>query len=418
MASLKYYLSLPKEKKSPIFFRFSHGAYETRADGTKKYLSLKYFIQETIDPKYWNNGKVKKSFDRYLALNAKLQDIEKTVFKIYEDLSYTKVQVNDKILKAALDREFKAIKDLTPTAETHLVAFVEEFIKNTKRDKDMRSQYGQTLNNINEYEKNNSVKLKLVDVDLEFYNNFVEFLTDKNYAPNTIGTLIKNLKVFLNDAFKKKIPVCLDFKLPDFKKPSEDISSVYLSEDELLLLYQLDLKASPILEKTRDLFLIGAYTGFRFSDFSTLEKENFCKDNIIQKRTVKTDQNVVIPAHPIVLSILKKHGEIPKVSYQTFNKSIKEIVKAAGIDYQVSYTETRGKKSETKTAPKWQLVGSHTARRSFATNAYLSGVPTISIMKMTGHKTESSFLKYIKISLTENAKILQNHSFFTNNPKS
>ena len=55
---------------------------------------------------------------------------------------------------------------------------------------------------------------------------------------------------------------------------------------------------------------------------------------------------------------------------------------------------------ETVTEPKWKLAGSHTARRSFTANAYLSGVPTISIMKMTGHKTESSFMKYIKITLT------------------
>jgi integrase len=119
----------------------------------------------------------------------------------------------------------------------------------------------------------------------------------------------------------------------------------------------------------------------------------------------------------MVQSIIKRNGfEIPKVSYSTFNLTLKEVVKAAGIDCNVTYVRTKGGKSETITEPKWKLVGSHTARRSFATNAYLSGVPTISIMKMTGHKTESSFMKYIKISLTENARILQSHSFFTASP--
>jgi integrase len=95
---------------------------------------------------------------------------------------------------------------------------------------------------------------------------------------------------------------------------------------------------------------------------------------------------------------------------------LKTVVKAAGIDNKVTYVKTRGGKTTTVTEPKWNLVGSHTARRSFATNAYLSGVPTISIMKMTGHRTEASFMKYIKVTLTENAKILQNHSFFKTNP--
>ena len=54
----------------------------------------------------------------------------------------------------------------------------------------------------------------------------------------------------------------------------------------------------------------------------------------------------------------------------------------------------------------------YTARRSFATNAYLAGLPPISIMKITGHKTESSFMKYIKISEKENAIQLKGHEFF------
>lgn len=53
-----------------------------------------------------------------------------------------------------------------------------------------------------------------------------------------------------------------------------------------------------------------------------------------------------------------------------------------------------------------------TARRSFATNAYLQNVPTISIMKITGHRTEKSFLKYIKIIQEDNANKLVNHPFF------
>jgi integrase len=281
----------------------------------------------------------------------------------------------------------------------------------------MKSQYQHTLNNINEYEKCHDTKLKLSETDMDFYHSFIEFLLEKDYAPNTIGTRIKNLKLFLNEAFKKKIPVCLDFKLPDFKKPSEEIPSIYLSEDELMKLYQLDLKDNPLMERTRDLFLIGAYTGFRFSDYSTLCKENFSVDATIQKRTKKTEQDVVLPIHPIVQAIVKRNNfEIPKVSYLTFNKTLKDVVKTAGITYDVTYIRTRGGKSSAVTEPKWKLIGSHTARRSFATNAYLSGVPTIAIMKMTGHKTESSFMKYIKITLTENAKILQNHSFFKTNP--
>ena len=73
---------------------------------------------------------------------------------------------------------------------------------------------------------------------------------------------------------------------------------------------------------------------------------------------------------------------------------------------------TKGTLTCAETKPKYDLVTSHTARRSFATNAYLAGLPPISIMKITGHKTESSFMKYIKISEKENAIQLKGHEFF------
>ena len=418
MASLNFYLNRPGAKTSGIHFLLNYGAFEFR-NGRKVYLPFKYYLDEQIESSNWGKGKAKmiKTNPQYLDFNIKLDRIRNLALSIYRRMENEGVAINEKSLKATFDKELKMVKDFTPDVNTHLVVFTDDFIKNAKRSDDTKRQFVATLNNLIEYEKEKDVKLKLTGIDLEFYDDFVDFLKMKDYAPNTIGNRIKNLKVFMNVAFKKKIPVCLDFKLPDFKKITEETFSVYLNEDELLKLYRLDLKANPLFDQTRDLFLIGAYTGFRFSDFSTLCKENFNQDATIHKRTEKTEQEVVLPVHPIVQSIIKKNNnEIPKVPYFLFNITLREVVKTAEINSEVTYIKTRGGKSETVTEPKWKLVGSHTARRSFATNAYLSGVPTISIMKMTGHKTELSFMKYIKITLTENAKILQQHSFFTKNP--
>ena len=67
----------------------------------------------------------------------------------------------------------------------------------------------------------------------------------------------------------------------------------------------------------------------------------------------------------------------------------------------------------TRTVSKWELVTSHTARRSFATNAFLNDVPALAIMQITGHRTESAFMKYIRMSPKDNAIKLQSHKFFT-----
>ena len=94
------------------------------------------------------------------------------------------------------------------------------------------------------------------------------------------------------------------------------------------------------------------------------------------------------------------------------NKYVKELGEIAGIDETLRIATTRGGKTENENFSKFDLITTHTARRSFATNAYLMDIPSISIMKITGHTTERSFMKYIRISQEDNANKLVNHPFF------
>lgn len=203
------------------------------------------------------------------------------------------------------------------------------------------------------------------------------------------------------------------FQKKAFNKPTEQTTAVYLNEKELQTLYKLDLSDSKKLNNVRDWFLIAAYTGLRFSDFSRLTEDNI-KNDVISIKTQKTGVNVVVPIHTIVKSILEKHNyTLPKVmSNQKFNEYIKDVCKEAEILDPILVEETKGNTKVRRSYEKYKLVSAHTARRSFATNAFLAGVPTIQIMKLTGHKTEKVFMKYIKISESENAKKLQLHPFF------
>ena len=70
----------------------------------------------------------------------------------------------------------------------------------------------------------------------------------------------------------------------------------------------------------------------------------------------------------------------------------------------VSKEITKAGKKVTLHLEKWEMISSHTARRSFATNEYLNGTPSITIMAITGHKTEKAFLKYIKVRPKEHAE--------------
>jgi len=70
----------------------------------------------------------------------------------------------------------------------------------------------------------------------------------------------------------------------------------------------------------------------------------------------------------------------------------------------------KGRLSTNPSLELWECISSHTARRSFATNYYLQEFPIVHLMKITGHRTEKSFYKYIKISKLESAKRLSIHN--------
>jgi integrase len=95
------------------------------------------------------------------------------------------------------------------------------------------------------------------------------------------------------------------------------------------------------------------------------------------------------------------------------NRELKEIGKEAEITEKVSISATRGGMRTDTIYQKYELISTHTARRSFSTNSYLAGIPTISIMKITGHKTEKAFMLYIKISHEDNANKLAEHPYFS-----
>ena len=97
---------------------------------------------------------------------------------------------------------------------------------------------------------------------------------------------------------------------------------------------------------------------------------------------------------------------------QKVNKYIKEIGKIAGIDNSIEILEYKGLAKEKRITPKYNLICTHTARRSAATNMLLSGMKPFEVMKITGHKTEKDFFKYIRVSNEESAKNIKGNAYF------
>jgi integrase len=212
-------------------------------------------------------------------------------------------------------------------------------------------------------------------------------------SANTQATLRKNLKTFLKFAQQQ------GYNVPVTKLSVRycDAQTVYLSEAELQRIASVEIPAN--LQNIRNAFLISAYTGLRYSDLCKLGSQHISGDTIAVT-TQKTGELVRIPIHPIVKAILSRG--IPRVpSQQYMNRGIKDVCILAGIVQPVTVNNS--------TYPKYELVTTHTGRRSFASNLYLSGFPTITLMKITGHKTEAAFMKYIRLTQQEAAGELAKH---------
>jgi hypothetical protein len=86
----------------------------------------------------------------------------------------------------------------------------------------------------------------------------------------------------------------------------------------------------------------------------------------------------------------------------------------AKVNQLINIEQIHGGLKVSKSIPKHDLIKTHTARRTGATNMYLAGISTLDIMKITGHKTEREFLNYIRVSKEETAEMLTNHEYFRN----
>jgi integrase len=218
--------------------------------------------------------------------------------------------------------------------------------------------------------------------------------------------------VLAQGAMDDGIHVNLEFRKPYFKALKSEIENIALTFEEVEKLEKLDLSKHPAWDKARDLFLMGCYTALRFSDLKRLRKIHF-RETVIAIITQKTKIEVIIPIKSEMMEIIKKYDyEAPKLSEQKVNEYIKLISQLAGIESPIEKKEIIGGETKIRTVSKFELITTHTARRTAATHMYLRNMLPIDIMKITGHKTESSFLKYICVPKEESVKRMARNEFF------
>lgn len=354
-------------------------------------------------------------------INGNLLDLKKFILDEFNTDNSIGEIIDKQWLKKKITSFFDRPSDDGSRDEIYFTDYAQTFIdnapnriikgKNRPVSKGTITKYNTTLNKLKEYEARFKTKIKHRDLDLEFYERFVNFLSqEQKINLGTIGNYIGTIKTIARDAKLKDLPVHKHIEHPNFFVPKVTAKDIYLNDDEINIIFNHDFKGVERHENTRDLFIIGLRTGLRVSDFLRLKETNIDGD-YIKITTKKTDHFVTIPLHPQVKAIIRKRGGLPRlISDQKFNKYIKEICQEVKFTQLVegSKINEKTKRKEEGIYPKWELVSSHICRRSFATNLY-GKLDNLTIMGITTHQSETQFLKYIKITDTEKAEKLKKY---------
>jgi integrase len=400
--NIKFNLKQPKaDKPTPIRLSISwHGNRLITNTG------------ESIPPKYWNTSqqvRATKDYPQGSKINKRLNEIKAKVSEIYHELKTAGEDVGKYEIKEQIDIFLN--RATTSDVPTDFLSFVEYYIESKRGTINPQTKRLRSERTFSKYNRVKSLCLeinKYIDFrhfNESFYTDYYERLMHKKgFSLNTIGKYTRTLKTLLGAAAKPKFGVNKYNFYLEYPVLEVESRNIALNKSEIDAMYKLDLTDKPYLDRVRDMFVIGCKTGLRFSDIYAIQKHHI-EGDLICLRTYKGTVKVTIPILKETRAILAKYDcQLPdSISNQKFNDYVKEVGKLAGLDTIERTSIDRATGEDVEFKPKYKLISTHTARRSFCTNMYNDDIPVLAICAMTGHKTETEFLKYLKVDKSDHA---------------
>lgn len=432
--NIKLKLKRPKNPKSVIFTEFYY-----------KGVYYRFYTGKTVNTENWSKkGQVKSGEENAELINLFLKNWADELCKIFAEFEANKKGLIKEEIQAKLDNVFNPTiqsvnedNNSSDNVTNDFTSFMEEFIELKRSD-------GKFLQKLEQAQKSFLIAFKLISAkDLKAYNalsnkqkskvllkaeykmpfkevnlkmiqRYKDYLNkatyttkeggkeiERHFTMNYIDKQINGLKQFINGAIEAKYVE--HFTWDSVKSNGNEVDSVHTDFEEIQIIHDLPLN-KPNEIKIRDKYVINCFLGFRYSDLNKLEPHVFKKTVIkgvqylvYSGRNQKTGELVEFVVHPIAAALLEKYNyQIPKYSAKEFNDIIKIVAEKAGLKQLCRIREIRAGKTTLMDIPKYELISSHTGRRSFCTNFYVEGIATAIIMSISGHKTEKEFMKYIK----------------------
>jgi integrase len=392
----KFYLRTDKMTKD--------GLYPIRMDISFNSIRIRQQVPDVkVNEKHWRvkEQRIKaplktEVYNNHVEFNKKLDDLENKVKDIFR---------------------YKYTNDLKPTKElivskmngeviNHTQSFFDSFdeyleISKSSKATNTIKNYTTCKNFLKTYEEFSGIKLHYEMIDYHFYEGFRDYcFGEKDTVNNYFGKLVSTLKTFMDWSFNRNYTTNIQYK--KFEAVQDNIDIICLTVEELLHLFNYNFK-SDRLNKIKDVYCFGCFTGYRFSDIFDLKTsnifENYIKKTLVKTKTIDHITPLTMYSKKIILKYKDTINEpLPVISSQKFNDYIKECCEIAEIDTPTTITRYIGKRKVEKTVPKHKLITSHTARKTFITTSLVLGMSEVAVKKISNHKKDEHFRKYVNVA--------------------
>lgn len=409
---ISFSLARPKQKVSSIRVKISVSG-----------VSIFLYTGRSIETDHWDKKKcfVKSYVGKTTTtlLIQRLKELEIDILTLLDRYKNGKPKMSFIDLQSKLfglidrpDRKANKNDKVNSGHKETLVDFIDQFVQDCeagirlspKRQRLKPSSIGSyktTRGYLLKFQEQTNKVLTLKDFSQSDIDRFSDFLIiDEEFAMNTHAKAMMDLLQIIKYAVKlKKLPAAKMIEL-EFDTRREETDSIYLTEDEILQLLAIKDFDDSVHEHVRDVFVVGCFTAMRFSDYSMIDSSAI-RNNRLEFVQKKTGGKVTIPIHPVVNTILKKYDNaLPKVPK---NNEFNRIIKLVGEKLpclHVPFTKqvTYGRELKQLVDMKFNYLQTHTARRSFCSNEYLKGTDPLVIQAISGHRSQKSFMRYIKVS--------------------
>ena len=325
---------------------------EAEQQGRKAYFSTHTYLKP-------------EQFARGCVVNTELADaLNFTLFSMIRDVEAVELDYIKKGVEVTLPMLKEAVRaQLSPSAK--LTDFGLEVINASERNEVTKKNYRTLFNNLERFRSG----IRVADIDYQYVVSYDKWLRSLSIAHNTRISRLRLLRAVLNEAKKRDIISSNPFDR--FRIQQMVSKKGYLSNEQL---HRLEgLKLTGYDDVVRDAFLVGCYSGLRYSDIATLRQENI-KDGWLVKTMVKTKSVVEVPVGTLfdgkMTAIIAKYGgDIGRLTKQLgsnakVNVALHKLLEPLGVDAKITF---------------------HGSRHTFATLLGQHGVDIAVVSKLLGH---------------------------------